>query len=63
MFKKGDSRGLMKKGTYENRLLGAVKYGKDTLSDPLVIGGITALQPEIGLGLALAKKGGLLKKK
>jgi hypothetical protein len=63
MYQKGDSKGLLgKKGTYENRLMGAVKFGKSVLGDSNVIGGITALQPEIGIGLAIAKKAGLLKK-
>jgi len=63
MYQKGDSKGLFgKKGTYENRLMGAVKYGKDVLSNPLIQAGVTALNPEVGGALMLAKKAGLLKK-
>jgi hypothetical protein len=64
MYQKGDSKGLLgKKGTYENRLIGAVKFGGEVLANPLVQAGVTALNPEVGGALMLAKKAGLLKKK
>lgn len=64
MYQKGNSKGLLgKKGTYENRLMGAIKYGGEVLSNPFVQAGVTALNPEIGGALMLAKKAGLLKKK
>jgi hypothetical protein len=63
MYQKGNSKGLLgKKGTYENRLMGAVKFGGEILGNPLVQAGVTALNPEIGGALMLAKKAGLLKK-
>lgn len=64
MYQKGDSKGLLgKKGTYENRLMGAVKFGGEVLANPLFQAGVTALNPEVGGALMLAKKAGLLKKK
>ena len=61
MYFKGNSLGLMKKGDYSNKLMGAVKAGARLADDPYVQFGIGVLNPEIGAGLALAKKSGLLK--
>jgi hypothetical protein len=43
--------------------MGAIKYGGEVLSNPFVQAGVTALNPEVGGALMLAKKAGLLKKK
>ena len=61
MYFKGNSLGLMKKGDYSNKLMGAVKAGARLADDPYVQFGIGVLNPELGAGLALAKKSGLLK--
>ena len=61
MYFKGNSLGLMKKGDYSNKLMGAIKTGARLADDPYVQFGIGVLNPELGAGLALAKKSGLLK--
>ena len=62
MYFKGNSLGLMKKGGYSDKLMGAVKTGARLADDPYVQFGVGVLNPEIGAGLALAKGTGLLKK-
>ena len=61
MYFKGNSLGLMKKGDYSNKLMGAIKTGARLAEDPYVQFGVGVLNPELGAGLALAKKSGLLK--
>lgn len=61
MYFKGNSLGLMKKGGYSDKLMGAIKTGARLAEDPYVQFGVGVLNPEIGAGLALAKKSGLLK--
>jgi|TARA_R110002126_G_scaffold258266_4_gene401216 hypothetical protein len=61
MYFKGNSLGLMKKGDYSNKLMGAIKTGARLADDPYVQFGVGVLNPELGAGLALAKKSGLLK--
>ena len=62
MYFKGNSLGLMKKGDYSNKLMGAIKTGARLADDPYVQFAVGVLNPEIGAGLALAKGSGLLKK-
>jgi hypothetical protein len=62
MYYKGNSMGLMKKGGYTEKLMGALKTGTRILEDPYVQFGAGVLNPEFGAGLALAKGSGLLKK-
>jgi hypothetical protein len=61
MYFKGNSLGLMKKGDYSNKLMGAIKTGARLADNPYVQFGVGVLNPELGAGLALAKKSGLLK--
>lgn len=61
MYFKGNSHGLMKKGGYSDKLMGAIKTGARLADDPYVQFGVGVLNPELGAGLALAKKSGLLK--
>lgn len=61
MYFKGNSLGLMKKGGYSDKLMGAIKTGARLADDPYVQFGVGVLNPELGAGLALAKKSGLLK--
>ena len=44
------------------KLIGGVKGLARVLDEPLVQSGVTLLAPEIGAGLAVAKKVGLLEK-
>lgn len=63
MYFKGNSLGLMgKKGGYSDKLMGALKTGARLAEDPYVQFAAGALNPELGAGLALAKKSGLLHK-
>lgn len=62
MYYKGNSMGLMKKGGYSDKLMGALKTGARILEDPYVQFAAGALNPEFGAGLALAKKTGVLHK-
>lgn len=51
---------MARKGSGD-RLIGAIKGGARALENPLVQFGVSALAPEVGLGLMAAKKSGLLK--
>jgi hypothetical protein len=62
MYFKGNSMGLMKKGGYSDKLMGAIKTGARIAEDPIVQFAAGALAPELGAGLALAKKSGFLHK-
>ena len=63
MYSKGNSKFLLgaRKGD-SSKLLGGVKGIARFAQNPLVEGGVSLLAPEIGAGLVLAKKSGLLKK-
>lgn len=60
MYSKGNMM-MARKGSGD-RLIGAIKGGARALENPLVQFGISALEPELELGLMAAKKSGLLKK-
>lgn len=60
MYGKGNMM-IARKGD-GSRLLGAIKGAGRLASDPLVQFGVGLVAPEVGLGLAAAKKSGLLKK-
>lgn len=62
MYFKGNSMGLMKKGGYSDKLMGAIKTGARIAEDPYVQFAATALNPEVGAALALAKRTGFLHK-
>lgn len=62
MYYKGDSMGLMKKGGYSDKLLGASKSAARIASNPIVQFGVGLTAPEVGAVLGLAKSSGLLKK-
>lgn len=62
MYFKGNSLGLMKKGGYSDKLMGAVKTVARLSEDPYVQFGVGVINPEVAAGLALAKKVGLLHK-
>jgi hypothetical protein len=60
MYSKGNSKFLLgaRKGDY-SKLLGGVK---SLVRDPLFQEGLSLVAPEVGFGLKLANKSGLLKK-
>lgn len=63
IFGKGNSSGLLgKKGDYSHKVLGGMKNLAKYLDDPVVIGLSSLVAPEIGAGLATAKKLGVLEK-
>lgn len=53
---------LGKKGDYTAKLLGGIKGLARIAEDPVTQFGLGVIAPELGGGLALAKKTGLLKK-
>jgi len=59
MYGKGNSMGA-RKGSGD-RLMGAIKGAARIAESPLVQFGVGLGAPEVGAGLALAKKSGLLK--
>jgi len=63
MYSKNNYTQMMgKKGDLSSRLHGGVKSMARFASDPYVQFGTAVLAPEIGAGLALAKKTGVLQK-
>ena len=63
VFGKGNNSGLLgKKGDYLGKSLGGIKGVAKYLDDPMVIGLSSLIAPEIGAGLATAKKLGVLEK-
>ena len=62
MYFKGNSIGLMKKGGYSDKLMGAVKTATRIAEDPLVQFGVGLASPEAAAALALAKRTGFLHK-
>ena len=61
MFHKNDHSSFFGKG-FGSKLIGAGKGLARFLDEPIVHAGISALAPEVGVGLAAAKKYGLLEK-
>lgn len=63
MYSKNNYSPMMgKKGDMGSRLQGAVKSAAMFASDPYVQFGSALLAPEVGAGLALAKRTGVLQK-
>lgn len=60
--KTNHSRMLGTKGDMTHKLIGGVKSAARFVEDPLVQFGVSAIAPEVGAGLALAKGTGLLQK-
>lgn len=63
MYSKGNSKFLLgaRKGD-SSKLFGGLKGLANLARDPLVQEGVSLIAPEIGFGLKLANKSGLLKK-
>jgi len=61
MFGKNNFSGFLGKG-FSDKLVGAGKGLARFLDEPLVQAGITAFAPELGAGLASAKKLGILER-
>ena len=61
MFGKNNYSGFLGKG-FGEKLLGAGKGLARVLDEPLVQAGITAISPEVGVALGVAKPSGLLEK-
>ena len=61
MFGKSNFSGFLGKG-FHDKLIGGAKGLGHVLDNPMVGAGISALAPEIAVGLAAAKKFGLLEK-
>ena len=61
-YSKSNYSGFFSKGNIGDRLLGTGKGLAGFLDNPLVQTGISALAPEIGAGLAVASKAGILQK-
>jgi hypothetical protein len=62
MFGKNTFSGFLGKGGFGDKLIGAGKGLARVLDEPIVQAGISAFAPEVGAGLAAAKKFGLLEK-
>lgn len=62
IFGKNSFSGFLGKGNLANNLLGAGKTLGKLLDEPIIHAGITAIAPEIGAGIAAAKKFGLLER-
>jgi len=60
-YSKSNYSGFFGKG-FGDKLIGAGKGLAGILDNPLVQAGVTALAPEIGAGLALASRSGILQK-
>jgi hypothetical protein len=59
------NRMLGSKGDMSNKLIGGIKHAARYADDPLVQFGVSAIAPEVGLGLgaiSAARRSGLLKK-
>ena len=61
IFSKGNLGRLFSKDT-GNKLIGASKGIAKFLDNDLVNGAVTALAPELGIGLAAARRSGILEK-
>lgn len=61
MFHKNNHTPFFGKG-FSDKLIGAGKGLARFLDQPIVHAGVSALAPELGVGLAAAKKYGLLEK-
>ena len=61
LFSKGNLGKLFSKQTGD-KLLGAAKSASKFLDNDLVNMGVTALAPELGIGLAAARRSGILQK-
>jgi hypothetical protein len=61
-YSKSNYSGFFSKGGFGDKLIGAGKGLAGFLDNPLVQGGISVLAPEIGAGLTLASKAGILQK-
>jgi len=61
-YSKSNYSGFFSKGGFGDKLIGAGKGLAGFLDNPLVQTGISALAPEIGAGLAVASKAGILQK-
>ena len=61
-YSKSNYSGFFSKGGFGDRLIGAGKGLAGILDNPLVQAGVSALAPEIGAGLAVASKAGILQK-
>lgn len=53
---------LGRKGDLSHRLLGVAKFGAQVLDSPITQGIVSAIAPEVGAGLAAAKRYGILEK-
>ena len=62
MFGKNNFSGFLGKGGLGSKLIGAGKGLAHILDNPIVGAGLSVLAPEVGAGLATAKKYGLLEK-
>jgi hypothetical protein len=61
-YSKSNYSGFFSKGGFGDRLIGAGKGLAGILDNPLVQAGVSALAPEIGAGLSMASKAGILQK-
>jgi hypothetical protein len=62
MYSKDNQVPFFHKGSISQKLLGGVKGLARVLDEPVVQSGIGLISPEIGAGLAVAKRTGLLEK-
>lgn len=62
MFFKTHHSPFFGKGGYGDKLLGAAKGAARILDEPVVQSAVSVLAPELGMGLAAAKRSGLLEK-
>jgi hypothetical protein len=60
-YSKSNYSGFFTKG-FGDKLIGAGKGLAGILDNPLVQAGVSAIAPEIGAGLAVASKSGILQK-
>jgi len=60
-YSKSNYSGFFTKG-FGDKLIGAGKGLAGILENPLVQAGVSAIAPEIGAGLAVASKSGILQK-
>ena len=60
-YSKSNYSGFFTKG-FGDKLIGAGKGLAGILDNPLVQAGVSALAPEIGVGLTMASKAGILQK-
>jgi hypothetical protein len=62
MYQKSNHNPYFQKGSIGNRILGAVKGAASILDEPVIQSGIGLLSPELGAGLATARRFGILEK-